>query len=286
MSFIGTCMPGLEYITQRGPMQHGETVIDYRLNARLIQYVIRLNSCSRQGFWESRWNLLDLIRPNRQYAGQLSPGILRKRIPGGYIRDIDVFIQQGPEFAPRSIEEWDEFGITEALRFYAPDPTFYDPTLQCLTWSVISFNELVFPLTFIKEGIGDGLIFGMGIINAIESITYLGTWMTFPTIEIDGPMSGPTIENLATGEKITLNYQILDGETVTIALPFGNKTVTNNLGANLAGTVSTDSDLAAFHIAPHPEAPGGVNQIHVIGTDAILGTTQIRLSFYTRYIGI
>ena len=76
------------------------------------------------------------------------------------------------------------------------------------------------------------------------------------------------------------------GETVTINLEYGNKTVVNNAGTNLIGTVTTDSDLATFHIAPDPEAVNGINQLLVTGDDAVIGQTEIRIEWHTNYIGI
>jgi hypothetical protein len=83
-----------------------------------------------------------------------------------------------------------------------------------------------------------------------------------------------------------LLYNISGGETVTISLPYGNKTVTNQTGVNLGGTVTDDSDLADFAVEPDPTAPGGLNTFRVIGGSAIVGATSVSLSFFTRFIGI
>lgn len=293
MSITGMGMSPLSYITQRGPFQHGETAIDYRLNKRVIQLVHRRNECSRDGYWNIRADMVNLLRPNRQTIGDFSMGALRIIMPDGRTRDIDVIIEQGPVFAPRNPMQWDEWGFIETVRFVAHDPTFYDPTEVTETWVLAASDQLVFntvggaldTLVFRKDGVGDGLLFGAGVIDDDLTVNYTGTWLSFPTIEIDGPMSGFIITNITTGEFIRLDYVIPAGEMVTITLEYGNKTVINDTGVNLIGTVTTDSDLSTFHIAPDPEATGGVNTINVLGGNTD-GNTEVRLSYLTRYIGI
>lgn len=290
MSFEGHGMPPIDYITQQGPLQHGETVIDYRLQKRVLQYVIRKNGNCRWDYWDNRANLLNMLRPNRQTPTTIAPGHLRKRV-GTMQRQIDVFIESGPIFAPRSTDDYDEFGITEALRFVASDPTFYDPTLVTMGWALTEQNHLVFPVTLIPYSgypvdTGQDMIFGTNMIGEDSTVLYVGTWLSYPTITIVGPVAGPIIQNLTTGKKIQLLYSVSGGETVTISLPYGDKHVENQAGVNLTGTVSDDSDLAEFAIEPDPVTPGGLNTIRVIGGNAIIGTTIISLDFLTRFIGI
>jgi hypothetical protein len=133
---------------------------------------------------------------------------------------------------------------------------------------------------------GTDMLFGSSMMGEDQLTTYTGTWQTFPLIYITGPMQGPVIRNLSTGEYIALDYSVSGGEVVTITLDYGNKTVTNNFGVNLIGIVTSDSDLATFHIAPAPEAVHGENIIRVIGGGAIIGVTKVELWYYTRYIGI
>ena len=277
ISMAGTGMPPITYIQTRGPYQHGVNIIDYRLDPRAIQAVFRQNAGFRQDYWDVRANLLDILRPNRQVAGQLRLGKLRKIIPGGKIRDIDVFIQQGPVFNARTTDVWDDLAITEALLFIAPDPTFYDPTQVCYVWSIDPASNLIFPFTF-PFTLADSTV------SSSQNVVYTGTWLSFPSIEIAGPLETPQIRNDTTGDYIRLDYTIAEGETVTIGLAFGNKTVTSTLRGNIIGLAS--GDIATFHIAPHPEATNGLNVITVTGGNALLGTTTVTLSFYTRYIGI
>ena len=272
-------MPQIEYLTQRGPFQHGVTPLDYYLQPRVIQLMHRRNACGRQRYWDVRADILSQIRPNRQLANSFETGVLRKVLPDGNKRDISVLVQEGPRFDPQIGGEWDEWSIQDVIRFIAFDPTFFDPTDETYTFVLSSLTELVFPIVFPIE-------FGSSNIDDTETFTYTGTWLSYPTITIVGPLNIPQIWNSVTGEKIVLYYNIPAARTVTINLEYGNKTVEDDLGTNLIGTVTTDSDLATFHVAVDPEAPNGVNTFRAQGADAVPGETSITITFKDRYIGI
>ncbi len=279
MSFQGLGMPEIEYRRQRGPFQHGETLIDYVLRPRIFQLVHSRSECDRQGYWEARDDLIDHLRPNRQTGTSIQQGIFLKKLPGGTQRAIDVMIEAGPRFRARRLDRWEEFSFQEVIRFIAYDPTFYDPTQKTFDFAVTEvITELAFPIAF-------PIVFGVSLITRAGNLTYNGNWLSYPTIVLTGPMKNPIIENTTTGEKLELYYEITAGEVVTITLEYGNKTVTNVAGDNLIGVLSTDSDLATFHLAPDPEAAGGVNaiEIQVGGTDA---NSALELQYYERYIGI
>jgi hypothetical protein len=277
-SFEGYGMSPIKYVEQQGALQDGVTIYDYKLQKRIIQWTIRQNGCSRWDYWEKRALFLDVLRPNKHTFNNFGPGKLRKMLPTGFQRDIDVFVEFGPIFSSPS-GGWDEWGFTEAIRFVAPDPTFYDPVSGSLAVSAaIANTELEFPITFPIE-------FGSSVFSATNNITYGGTWLTYPTITIVGPATAVLITNTATGERIIFNGAIRASQTVTILLQYGNKSVTNNSGDNLIGSITPDSDLATFHLAPAPEATGGVNPIYIVATGTS-GATLITLSYFTRYIGI
>jgi hypothetical protein len=239
---------------------------------------VRQNGCNRWDYWEKRANFLDLLRPNHHALNTFGPGKLRKYLPDGAMRDIDVHLEMGPMFSSPT-QYWDEWGFTEALRFIAPDPTFYNPVQEAVSSSLaVAPIELEFPITFPID-------FSSSLINDTSPLVYAGTWLTYPTIVIAGPVSGFKITNDATNEYIQLSHQVDPGETVTISLQYGNKSVVSSSGENLIGSILPGSDLATFHIAPAPEAVGGSNPITIIGAGAG-GATNIDVQYYTRYIGI
>jgi len=166
-----------------------------------------------------------------------------------------------------------------AFRLIAYDPVWYSPPQSAEASSAETEPWLVFPMAFpIMFDVADAL---SEIVNVVNS----GNWISHPTAIFSGPMEGPTVENLTTGEKLQLNYAISAGEVVTIDTTPGIKTVTNNSGDNLLGYLSSDSDLGTFHLDPSPLAPLGVNQIYFTGIN--LGDTgQARIEWYNRYLGL
>jgi len=94
------------------------------------------------------------------------------------------------------------------------------------------------------------------------------------------------IRNMTTGEKLELSYTVPAGESVIIDTRYGHKTVQSNSGVNLISYLSSDSDLATFHIAADPEAADGVNVLFASGLEAVFGQTSIRAEWNDRYIGI
>lgn len=288
VSDTGYGMAPVKYIDQQGPFQHGRTIHDFRLDQRVIQMVIRENGCSRQQYWNIRANLLNFLRPNRQIAsGGFSLGTLVKTFPDGSKRAIDVTVEEGPEFKAREVGKWDEWAIYETLRFIAPDPTFYDPTQNTVDFGGVKVvrDQVTFPVEFDDTHI----IFDVGDDTSLSpvDITYDGTWLSYPIITLTGPMTGPVITNTTTGDKVDLTaYTIIATDVVTIDLSFGRKTITSIINGNLLGYLSTDSDLATFHIACHPDAPNGVNNIEIVAEDQVLGITAASIAYWTRYIGI
>ncbi len=285
ISFAGFGTPPIRYVTQRGPFQHGETVQSFFLQPRLIQLLIRQSFLSRSGWWDGRADLLNEIRPNRQATATAAvPGTLRVVETDGTIRDLSVFIQEGPRFEARVGTRWDEHSFQEALRFVAHNPVAFDPAQVTVNFGITLATELVFQITLDTAVATDDIIFSDGVIDDTQGVTYVGTWEEFPVITVVGPIEDFRIDNLTTGEKIEFGTNIAAGRTITIDLRYGFKTVRDDLGNNLIGIVTSDSDLARFHLAPDPEAPLGVNSIRVQGKNGT-GVTSVTLSYFDRYFG-
>ena len=134
-----------------------------------------------------------------------------------------------------------------------------------------------------------GLVFGQASLADGFNVNYQGTWGSFPTITVVGPWDNFAITNVATLETISLGYNINALEIVTFDLRYGVKTVTNDQGTNLIGSVSSDSDLATFHLTPDAEITtglaDGINPIMVTGNN-LTNFSGVVMEWYTRYIGI
>jgi len=279
INLSGDGMPPIRYLAQRGPFQDGVTVTDFFLEPRTVELVLRDGRCTRQQYWDARALALDRLRPNRSTNGAIMPARLRKILPDGTKRDLEVFVDDGLRFTtPTAPAGWDEFAFEEPIRLFAPDPTWFSPTEVDVVFTLATQSQLVFPITF-------PITFGTGILSVSQNITYAGSWPSFPVITLQGPLNGPSITNVTIGEEITLAYDIPLGETVTIDLEYGRKTVVNNLGTNLIGTVDSGSELGTWRLEVDPRAPGGVNDIQVTGSDAD-ANTAVSLAYFTRYIGL
>lgn len=294
MSFSGYGFPTMDHIVQQGPFQNGKTLIDYRLNPRTILFVHKRMGTCRCDYWSNRSELINILRPNRQLQDEFSLGTLRKILPNGDVRDLKVITSRGPRFNPRETE-WAEFDFVESIQFTAYDPILTDPELQSAIWELGDLSNLIFyesvnwenKLVFEGDDLfSGGIWFGDSSIASTLSVEYNGTWESYPTIYITGPLSTPKIYNNTTGKSVKLEYIISSGETVTINLEYGQRTIMNNFGENLIGTATVDSDFAEFAIVPEPSAPGGVNDLQVVGDYAAAGETEIRVSWNTKYIGI
>lgn len=279
----GTGMPPIDYLTERGPYQHGDTLLDFRLRPRVIQMVVRHNYASAAQTSHGRLQLLDVLRPNRQIIGQIAPGQLRHTFRDGSKLDLDVMIEQGPNFEPSKQDQWDEWSFQEVIRFIAHNPVFYNPSEHSNQFinnaaQIAALTQLTFPITFPITFNRDFGQPGMFVPDPY-TINYPGTWFDYPKIIITGPIDDPlSITNITTDETILLDYELQPAEIVTINLAYGQKTVTNNSGTNLIGRISSDSDLGTFHIVP------GVNQFSLgfHGNDA---NSRIELRYKDRYIG-
>ena len=291
LSMTGSGMPPVKYLTEQGPLQHGVNVIDYRLQQRVIQLLLREDTCSRTEWWAARHRLLDMLRPNRQTIGHMDSGHFRITRPDGTQRQIDCWIESGPSFEPRSLDQWDEWGIQETIRFIAPYPQFYDPTRQCVDLvPLVLPRELVFPIIFRDPVFYPGgyeLVFSGTEVSASASadVPYAGNWPDFPSFQIYGPLTRPTVYNDITGEFISLNTTIALGEVITVALPPGAKQVFSSTRQNIIGTVTDQSKLATFHLEPHPGAPNGINPIRLTGYNALIGQTMATMTYFNEYIG-
>ena len=200
--------------------------------------------------------------------GYLPCGTLRRVLSDKSRRDLCVYVQKGPEFDARG-KGWEEFSFRELLRFVAYDPVIYDPDLKT--------KQFTDP-------------FAAGVVAETQTINYEGTWRDYPVLVLSGPLNSPVITNDDTGEVIQLNYNIptsaLAGGVVTIDLRYGHKTVTDDLGTNLIGSIAPNCDFATFHLAPDPEVDDGDNAITLTATNSNGVDSSFRVEYYHRYIAI
>lgn len=272
ISSEGEGLPPINYLTQRGPFQDGVNLIDEFLQPRIVQLIVRHNYRSRNAYQAGRQTLVGILDPHLQLTeGGRTPGTLRKYLLDGSRRDLACMPIQGPNFAPRG-SEWQEWSYQEALRFQGFDPVYINPVQHTQAFAKQG-SELVGPMT--------GPIIGTTL-DSIVTVNYLGTWRSYPVFTVLGPALAIQIENLTTSEQIFINYVLEAGRTLTISLVQGNKAITLDDGTNLMGYVSSDSDLAEWHLTENNQ---GVNVLHARVPGA--GSTSLVTTYwYDKFLGI
>jgi hypothetical protein len=243
-------------ITERNSQQHGETDLGFRLDPRLFSLRLSVRCESPTEYYYYRSQLLTIFRPSND------PIILAFTLPNGtnpdLVRRIKCYIEKGLTFDTSKRKSL----VQQAdVVLRAPDPTFYNPT------------QTTNSLTLTSDEPQQNL-----------ALSYTGTWLCYPVIEIVGPITNPVILNTGTDEKLALTYAVGGSETVTIDTAFGVKTVTNGAGDNLIGKLTDDSDLATFHLDHEIEAGGNIMTCY--GTIAGGQHAHINFKYYERFIGI
>jgi len=162
----------------------------------------------------------------------------------------------------------------------AGNPAFYDPVLVSVVFVMAAGGQTMdIPLVVPWQ-------VGSSSINTTKDIIYVGTWKAYPYLIVTGPITSCVITNLVTNEKLDFaGVAIGVGEQRLIDLRYAKKTVLDELGNDKIADLTTDSDLATWHLAEAPDAPGGVNTIRVTGT-AATGATKVDIQFLTRYISL
>lgn len=273
---LGEGLPRSIINSQSFPGQDGVTPIDFRLEPRSITMTLRRQGKNRFEYFEIREELIDVFRLNRQTSvGEFVPSVLRKKLPNGDIRDINVYLETGLLFEAIGTGEFEGNAVIEVVKFFCPDPVYFNPTAIQETISFEAITDLIFPVEA-------PIAFGGGGTET-DTIAYSGNYRSFPTIIINGPARNPTIINLITGKKIELNFIIGVGDTITVVITNSAITITDAGGVERPGILSEDSD-PDFAIVPAPLAPLGVNSISA-SASSTSGVTSFLFNYLDRHYG-
>lgn len=265
------------YQTTRGYRQDGITILSSDLSTRNIAFVVKDSAHCREDYWLTRrYNLLEVLRMNRG-----GPLMYQKVLPTGARRRIDGWLSSGPT-QQNDQGSPDAMTMQAAFSLLCPNPTFYDPTLNEYTVPVDDDLELVFPITF---G-GGGIVFGSGA-TFVGSITYNGTWKSYPVIKITGPYNFITIKNItANGEAaFTLSVPRGPGEVLFVYLEPGNQHIEDAFG-NLLAEVPSSGNLIDWALLPDPLATDGANMITVSGGAIDSSSTEVIIQYYERFAAL
>lgn len=272
---------------QRAPGQNGRTNLGGLTEPRFVDLAWRLTGRDLPAFFGLRETIQTIFR-----LRQNQPVQLIFDFPGGQQRALDVYLDGQLLFAERA-----HITTLASGSFVADDPRLYDPTQRSVTFNLLdTTGGLPIPFTV-------PIPIGQDALNTIQAITYAGgsrlAAVEYPVIIIGGPLTSPVVENLTTGERIALTANgglaLAAGEFVTVDLSGGSrrdaKTLRNQDGNSVSQYLSTDSDLATFHLAFAGELlsdgtyADGTNELRVTGSNANL-LTQAEVRYYDRYEGI
>lgn len=259
-------------ISERGPQQHGDTDLGYRLEPRVFSLLLQIEAVDAETFWNERDTLIGYFAPYHEpiVAFFLKNGRTRY-IACQMVGDL----MMGDSEYMGTIQK-------AALQLKAADPTFYDPVGRASTFALGGGGD-AFPVPHeVPHGVGASTL------DQVNVVVYDGNWLSFPTlIRITGPIEDCVLTNETTGEALDFTgTTIAGGDYYDIDCRYGRKTVVDSAGVNRIANLTSDSDLATFHLAPDSaEAPGGANSLRVVGS-GVTETTGVALNWFDRYLGI
>lgn len=274
---IGLGLPPVAHASERFAQQDGETLRHIALQRRVLSVPFEILTSSYTAMWDSKRDLYRFLSTVK------SPYTWIATLPDGTIRHLDCYYSG--ELSMPFDPAWGPVVHKDVGQWTAYDPTWYDPASVLWAFTVGGGAG-----SFHWEPGGLGFDAGWGGSSADgtpASFTYPGTWRTYPVITLVGPLTTPIITNVTTGLVLAFDggYTVDAGETVTIDLAQGHKSVTHSADGNVADALTDASDLGTWHISEHPYAVGGVNSIGVAFTGGS-SASRVYIRFYTRYLAL
>lgn len=280
-------MASIRRLSQRAPGQDGDSDLGGLVEPRFIDLAWRINGRDLDHYRDLREQFMTVFRRRNSQPVQLTFDF-----GGGRVRALDVNLVGALNWAERAYTQEVVSGV-----FRASDPRLYDPTQRSVTFSLVSSSGgLPIPFT-IPISIGEDTL------NITQEISYAGlsavAAIEYPVITIYGPIDLPIVENLTTGEQLAFTagggLQIASSEFVIIDLSGSprrdSKTMRDQDGNGVSQYLSTDSDLATWHLAYNGEilADGtvatGINTLRVTGEN-VSTASRVTVLYYDRYLGV
>ena len=266
VEFDGFGAPPIRRLTQRGPLQNGDTDVGFRLDARTMRIAVLARASTPAGFHADRETLLGMLRPGND-------ALKLRWTFAGKQRQIDCHLADGLSLASGQMIA-NNFRDVFVLR--ASDPTWYDPSGGSVQFAQTGGGTpmpvpMLFPLTFGASTLAGSAVIALNDANA---------WDTFPIVYATGPVTGLVLTNSATGDKLDFTGSTVGaGVTYTIDLRYGYKTVIDSSSVNRINQLTSDSNIATWRLV------SGNNSISAAGT-SIDANTRIYIQYNTRYIGV
>lgn len=267
----GTGNPNSRRITEQGPQQHGVSDLGFRLEQRMIGLRLTFSGADDTAVERKQEKLYELFHPSDE------PYSLRFRTAGlNKVYQLDCYTISGPDFSSDEEMEGECAPIYQVtIQLYAPDPVFYDPMQRVESFGLTGGGgawEIPWEIPW---------SIGSAVLDQTTQIDYVGTWEEYPQIIIVGPIKDAVITQLINGDALDFTgHKINTGETFTIDLRPGFKSVVDADGVNQIATLADGSDLATWRLFPRRS-----NIIRVTGSE-VTDATQVYIQFYNRYEGV
>ena len=273
VSIKGIDIAKVEPITERGPLQDGETDKDMRLAPRVVQLVLQANTSVDFPHEVNRALFNRIFTPASQ-LGRLQITYDNGNVYQIYARPL------GDAGVGRSLAE--DLHMIAGLAFECPDPLWFNPNGYTIGFGISGGGGIFAVPTPVPTPLGSANL------NQTITIDYIGTYKEFPVITVIGPVTNLIITNLVTNKKIDFTgFTIPAAHYYTIDLRYGRKFIyKDGVTSDIrTGETTTDSNLSTWALESDPTAPDGENPIKVQGS-TITSATQINLAYYDRFSGI
>lgn len=292
----------------RYPSVDGDIDRGHYVNPRFILLTWVNQSKTRKLFWALRREVNGIFRPRDN-----SPIVLTFYFPDGFKAAANVNLT-----GQLDNEQLDPKTQRVVATLKANDPRLYNPDKKTVSFALLENDEgwdIELPGatatwadntgwdvqkdTIVPLPGGSGWNIGVSVLSVTQVIAYAQNVtfadIEYPVITLLGPIQNPIITNQTTGEKIDLTnnggLSLAAGERVVIDLATTAKTIVNQDGTAVDQYLTTDSDLATFHLAYNGELLSdgsfcdGNNTLLVQGTGATTAT-NVLVEYYERFAGV
>ena len=187
LTLTGIGLPPTRLLKERGPQQHGSTVVGHLLDERLLNLALLIKGDTEALTDQYRDDLAEIIKPIDGL-----PCTIRITRADGSQRQIDAYTVGQVDF-PNTKQERFAGAQLVVAQFEAPDPIPYDPTLNNIVFTIASGS--IAPGGY-QVPLQVPVIYTSGAsIDAVENLVYAGRWEVFPKIYVTGPANDLVITN-------------------------------------------------------------------------------------------
>jgi len=222
----GTGIAPVQHRTVATPLRDGSVYVDTKVvPRRLVAEMVVVSRTDFAAIWDLRRDLVRRLNPRR---GQ---GILTYA-PSARLYEVDAIVDQGGAAFDESLGP---FAMTPRIPFVCDDPAWRDVVVAA-TLEETSGEGAVVPFDF-------PLDFFPGERFTVENEGDLPVW---PVVTIEGPVVGPFITNVTSGQTFRLrdSVSLVVGQSVVIDMDA--RTVLRDDGENLMPGRAADAEMWAL----------------------------------------